>query len=386
MKTMFVRTKEGSNCRSLGFIRKAHAFTLVELLVVIAIIGILIALLLPAVQAAREAARRMECTNKLKQIGVALHNYHDAHQTFPNGATFVCKLAADGSFETYTASGTSYPHRAWLTIFFAILPFMEQQALYDLGTSGPNAGKGHFGESVAGQPWWAKIPAYACPSDSITLERGGQHNYFWSMGDYPGSTVRGLFPSTYTASPNSTNMTSFSSTWRGIESVLDGTSNTVCVGESLVWRPHNSVAGSFIALTGQSSESSGSYISSCAAARDPNDPLILDTSKGTVSSWSKGDRWEVLSTYCSAICTVLPPNSPSCFTGTMYAYTLSTVSSNHRGGVNALKVDGSVIFVSDTINAVTAGRANENPVTIGVSPYGIWGALGSINGGESTAL
>src|SRR5687767_10121672 len=92
--------------------RGRPAFTLVELLVVIAIIGILIALLLPAVQAARESARRAQCANNLKQIGVAVHNYHEARKSLPP-----CRLAG----------GTG-----WATFFVLILPYMEQEQVYDL--------------------------------------------------------------------------------------------------------------------------------------------------------------------------------------------------------------------------------------------------------------
>src|SRR6056297_2521209 len=97
-------------CRS----RARQAFTLVELLVVIAIIGILVGLLLPAVQAAREAARRMSCSNNFKQIGLALHNYHAAFNTFPSAG-----------------HGTRY-HQGRLNMFVAILPYMEQQGLWEL--------------------------------------------------------------------------------------------------------------------------------------------------------------------------------------------------------------------------------------------------------------
>ena len=110
-------------------LRKRSGFTLVELLVVIAIIGILIALLLPAVQAAREAARRMQCSNNLKQFGVALHNYHEAHGSLPAGS--------------YCPSGRIYACHNW---FESLMPYLEFQALYDQldfdvwTNQGPNPG------------------------------------------------------------------------------------------------------------------------------------------------------------------------------------------------------------------------------------------------------
>ena len=95
-------------------------FTLVELLVVIAIIGILVALLLPAVQAAREAARRMQCTNNVKNLSLACHNYHDTYKTMPqNYSTW------GGAFARHTIDGRS---QSWMV---AVLPFIEQQPLYD---------------------------------------------------------------------------------------------------------------------------------------------------------------------------------------------------------------------------------------------------------------
>src|SRR5206468_9075071 len=100
--------------RSVAMARKAWGFTLVELLVVIAIIGVLVALLLPAVQMAREAARRMQCSNNLKQIGIALHNHHDVKLTFPPGAL-------------NTGHNGTPVYTTWTV---EILPFMEQQALY----------------------------------------------------------------------------------------------------------------------------------------------------------------------------------------------------------------------------------------------------------------
>src|SRR5690349_22458600 len=97
-----------------------RAFTLVELLVVIAIIGILVALLLPAVQSAREAARRMQCQNNLKQLGLALHNYHDTNQSFPPCMSFDKDVSDISNTPNYRAN--------WV---IRILPFCEQQNLYN---------------------------------------------------------------------------------------------------------------------------------------------------------------------------------------------------------------------------------------------------------------
>src|SRR5580765_838118 len=106
---------------------RKHGFTLVELLVVIAIIGVLVALLLPAVQAAREAARRMQCSNHLKQIGLALQNYHDTFQSLPYGAR-----ARYVNVTSATPNGQSWGP-SWLV---AILSFAEQKPLSDLMEQG----------------------------------------------------------------------------------------------------------------------------------------------------------------------------------------------------------------------------------------------------------
>jgi prepilin-type N-terminal cleavage/methylation domain-containing protein len=206
-----------------------RGFTLVELLVVIAIIGILVALLLPAVQAAREAARRMQCSNNCKQIGLALHNYHDVNKKFPKiiwGAPDV------PGFELQSA-GLAPPlpfHHTWIT---AILPYIEQQVLYDrVNFRAPAWGQVHIGTS---------LPMLRCPTDASFSSSAETHGIAWTnyagsegyhwwpdaifgpwnpwgpMGWYKTGDVAGLF------APGKK--------WRSLASIKDGTSNTVIVAE-----------------------------------------------------------------------------------------------------------------------------------------------------------
>jgi type II secretory pathway pseudopilin PulG len=145
----------------------------VDLLVVITIIGILIAMLLPAVQAAREAARTMQCANNLKQIGLAMHGYHDAHQKFPAG-TLLRSASVDDSL------------RPWSV---AILPFLEQQSLHDIWDSSvtaDSAGANNGNKKVRE----THLPAYTCPSDTVAPTALYNPMYTYSQSMYaPGSYV-----------------------------------------------------------------------------------------------------------------------------------------------------------------------------------------------------
>ncbi len=148
--------------RSLSRQRATAAFTLVELLVVIAIIGILIALLLPAVQSAREAARRVQCSNNMKQLGLALHNYHFQHQSFPPGSTF--QAGNKGS------------------ILIRLLPYIEQQAVYDAYDFKQPTDDQTFADGTLIAS--TVIATYLCPSDNHNQSHNGRglHNYAASKG------------------------------------------------------------------------------------------------------------------------------------------------------------------------------------------------------------
>ena len=220
------------------FLRRA-GFTLVELLVVIAIIGVLVALLLPAVQAAREAARRTQCGNNMKQIGIATHNFHDTYNKLPVG--------------THDDDNRSFCWRTW------ILPFAEQTPLYTKMVEAgmwvpPQMGGGANGVNVDSVPGseiagitalsdlckTAKLNFYMCPSD-VLPERDNDNyyktNYCGNMGpivgtvttcasaDAKGDKQTGVF---MFANDNNT-------TWsNGLHSITDGTSNTIMAGEVTV--------------------------------------------------------------------------------------------------------------------------------------------------------
>jgi prepilin-type N-terminal cleavage/methylation domain-containing protein len=140
---------------------KRSGFTLVELLVVIAIIGILIALLLPAVQAAREAARRLQCTNNMKQMGLALHNYHDTYKAMP----WMRGPSNDGTRNTRPLG-----NEQTIGAFMHILPFLEQGPLYDIISKPLTVGANTampFGpprDFFWYTPWTLDVPVYCCPS------------------------------------------------------------------------------------------------------------------------------------------------------------------------------------------------------------------------------
>ncbi len=336
---------------------KQRGFTLVELLVVIAIIGILIALLLPAVQAAREAARRSQCNNNLKQLGLAVHNYHDTFGTFPF-------LRVQPNTVTNAIGG-----------FVGLLPYIEQQPLYDQISNSLTIGGttyqpfGPTPWTTAYTPWNQRIPAFRCPSDGefSNSPDPGPRNYVMSVGDTQydnegggGDNRRGLFVA-YRV--------------KTFAEVKDGTSNTAALSETCIGLNNQRYIRGNVANIGN--------------MPDPNIPANCLVTKGTGNQyasaatvhtgWGTGRRWAEGRPFYSSFATVLPPNSPSCAQNDG-DQSLISATSYHPGGVNVAMADGSVRFVSETIDTGNVGAAE---VATGDSPYGVWGAMGTVRGGET---
>ncbi|MGL4595598.1 MAG: DUF1559 domain-containing protein [Thermoguttaceae bacterium] len=399
-------------------IRTFRGFTLVELLVVIAIIGVLIALLLPAVQAAREAARRMQCQNQVKQLAIAAHNYHD---------TAVTALPPGAQFNSYTA-GTSNRYR--LSGFIAILPYMEQSALYSTITSGTgttlttttappygfpfNSDDGKDGttytDATSSNPVLASIKPLGCPSDSnmrSSATETGRTSYRFCYGDSPVQ----MGTDAGTGTPNSTTAsTAFSNDrgifginkWNGMQMMTDGTSNTIMFSEVVISGANQGsddqkvksslykTAGGFATL-GDGVGITGTW----PAAKSTNSAQNW----ATAGRGGSGRRWCDGSPLYTGFSTIHQPNSgsgavASSEVGAATTNLLAiTPSSNHSGVVLVALGDGSVRSISDTIdNSGANGRALAAPVDAvnklaksGKSVFGVWGALGTKNGGESVA-
>ena len=221
-------------------IRQRRGFTLIELLVVIAIIAILIALLLPAVQQAREAARRSTCKNQLKQLGLAMHNYHDTHRVFPPGY-----IAAGCYCDNITPGNNILNH----TAFQMMLPFLDQVAIYDDYDFSEASGRTRYNnDSHCPDPTYAVpaadqfavavvLPIFLCPSDPGP--RLGVDNHSFAMNDGAKRTSYGFVAGHGDATtPNWSNE---SLTTRGVfghnasarfRDIIDGTSNTAAIIET----------------------------------------------------------------------------------------------------------------------------------------------------------
>ncbi|MEX1028319.1 MAG: DUF1559 domain-containing protein [Candidatus Paceibacterota bacterium] len=344
--------------------RPRRGFTLVELLVVIAIIGILVALLLPAVQAAREAARRMSCGNNLKQIALALHNYHDTYKTFP---TIRGGQLRTGGTQPFGSNVGSYPGcPSWINSTgyswrALILPFVEQQPLHD-SIDFSNNRHGCYGVGS----WWTgtrppdqiRIPAYECPSEAqnqVGVEAPTNYaGIFGSSAQFAGddTLTRGIFSIGGAArAPGK------------MGDIGDGTANTVMVGEVFrgvpFWR---STGGSH---TGQRCRNWLLETGYCGAETGyPPNTYKLSTpacmTQADMATWARQPlQPNVADAHTNAVNVSRCPNQNCCPDIIEWVDDYNNgnrgrrpISSLHPGGAQAAYADGAVHFVPETVDRV----------------------------------
>jgi prepilin-type N-terminal cleavage/methylation domain-containing protein/prepilin-type processing-associated H-X9-DG protein len=302
--------------------KKRHGLSLIEVLVVLAVTGILVAMLLPAVQAAREAARRARCLNNLKQIGLALHGYESAAGCFPPGAG---------------GKGQS--------AHTALLPFLELRPLYD--TFNMDYSLGDWPNQTAGL---RMVEIFLCPSDGDWYSPSS-NNYAANRGVVTtlGQPADGVFPD----GPESRAVR--------LAEIRDGLAQTVAFSEFLVGHPQSS------------DRRRGFYLPADHSQGGPTPPALFAARCLALKAMAvlpgqnlKGRQWAVGVWRDTLYDHFLPVNAPSCAnTSGSSVFGTVTASSQHAGGANALASDGHVTFVKESINLQH------------------WRALGTRGGGEA---
>lgn len=343
-------------------------FTLVELLAVIAILGLLMALLLPAVQGVRENARLSACQNNLRQLGIAIQRFETQHGVYPSAVWF--EMGSSGMAQ--------------------LLPHLEQEAIYsnlvNAASPAQDQWNAWFNNSYAGQA--PLVSAFICPSVRTPAANEPRNCYMFSTGDHLasdnwGGGNRGLVlcfndNNNYAKGPGAPDDPKWwRSRARNSAKCTDGLSNTIFMAE----RVYGLAGDPRLLKIGHASVQDWSKPGMCAAVATGSRYADTATVLADVgSNWARGHPGFI------TFSTIFPPNGPSCniVNGPWWG---SATSLHAAGGVNTVFGDGSVRFISELIDATSRPAGSDNPVDLpfnrgGPSPFGVWGALGSFSGGE----
>jgi hypothetical protein len=365
----------------------------------IAIIGVMVGLLLPAVQAAREAARRMSCGNNFKQIGLGIHNYHAAYNQLPTQRTGTSEAPP---IPHYTGSNIS--NRFQLSFLVGLTPFIEQQAIWEAIANGDPANgfrpMGPTPDRLTFDPWVTEIPGFRCPSDpGIGLPANGRTNYAACMGDSchlvnSGPHAWNLVPDVATVASNRSQRGMFATmVTMKFRDVLDGLANTVMCGEiptdlgdnDIRTQPH---------ISQKAWGAVRNNPSFCQQFVDPQRPTFWRADQAAVlqnasaAQKARGFRWAAGYLVYTGVQTILPPNRELCSDNNQgpnlqkaeQMDIMGGVGSRHVGGAHVLMGDGAVKFVTDSIEAgdsTSPSVWNLGAEAGSPSPYGLWGALGT---------